>query len=408
MNREDLVEMAKHNIAHIKSNSVDQEEAILKVPASFYTDPARWEQEREKLFLRLPIVVALSSELNEPGAYRSVEIMDRPVLVVRQDDGSAQAFMNMCTHRGAQVVPVGNGKGSRFSCPYHGWTYGKAGNLIGVASPKEFGEIDKSCYGLPKLRTFEKSGFVWAILDPSATIAFDTFLSGYDEAIGAFGLDKWHVFGRKRLDSVNWKLMYDGYVDFYHLPVLHRATFGTKFSNQALNFRWGPHQRITTPDPTLLKLEGQPEAEWDLKSMLKGVWPMFPNAALISIDGRGSAMMFSQIFPGNSVLEGYSTHVFLTEKELTDEAEREAAEAQFTFLVEVLRDEDYTAAEGIQKNLLTGARDHILFGRNEPGGQAFHGWIDDIVNAQDDAEVTGLFERAHNRRYVADEKAVTA
>lgn len=406
MKRDDFVEMTRHNIAHVKAGTVDQEEDILKVPSTFYTDPDRWEQERQKVFFRMPQVVALTGELREKGDYRSVEIMGRPVVTIRQEDGSAQAFVNMCTHRGAQVVPVGNGRGSRFSCPYHGWTFGRAGNLIGIASPKEFGAIDKDCYGLTKLRTFERSGFVWAILDPTATIDFETFLSGYADAIGAFNLENWHVFGRKELRSVNWKLMYDGYVDFYHLPVLHRATFESKFANQALNFRWGPHQRITTPDPTLLKLEDQPEADWDMKTMMKGVWPMFPNGALISIDGRGTMMMFSQIFPGDTVLEGYSTHVFLTEKEKTSEEEREAAEKQFSFLVDVLRDEDYTAAEGIQKNLLAGVRDHVLFGRNEPGGHVFHGWLDDIVNAQDDEELTRLFDLARNRRFVTDKKAV--
>lgn len=403
MNREDLIAMTRHNIARVNSGTVDQEAEILKVPAEFYTDADRWEQERQKVFLRMPIVVALSAELREPGAYRAAEIMGRPILVVRQDDGSVQTFANMCSHRGAQVAPLGNGKAARFSCPYHGWTYGKAGNLIGVASASEFGQIDKKCYGLPKLRTFERAGFVWALLDPTATIDFETFLSGYDDAIDGFGLGRWHVFGRKRLDSVNWKLMYDGYVDFYHLPVLHRATFKSKFANQALNFRWGPHQRITTPDPSLLKLDQQPETEWDLKSMLKGVWPMFPNAALISIDGRGTAMMFSQIFPGDTVLQGYSTHVFLTEKELVDPEERAKAEAQFAFLVDVLRDEDYAAAEGVQRNLLSGARDHVLFGRNEPGGHAFHGWLDAIVNAPDAAAVEDLFRRAHNRRFVGDQ-----
>lgn len=405
MNRQELIDMARHIIARVQSETVDQEEQVLQIPASAYTEPVRWEAECTKIFGGLPLVVALSCELKQPGDYRSFEIMQRPLLVVRQSDGTAQAFVNMCSHRGARVVSEGNGRASRFTCPYHGWTYDNAGKLVGVPGAREFGEIDRDCYSLTRLRTYERSGFVWAILDPKSTLPFETFLSGYDQAIDAFGVANWHVFGRKRLTSVNWKLTYDGYVDFYHLPVLHRATFKSKFSNQALNFRWGPHQRISTPDPSLLKLAEQPEAEWDVKSMLKGVWPMFPNAAMISIDGRGTAIMFSQIFPGASVLESYSTHTFLTERELTSDEERAAAEKQFTFLVDVLRDEDYAAAEGVQKNLLTATREHVLFGRNEPGGHHFHGWVEDIVNAKSEEQLLALFARSSNQLFVGGQPA---
>jgi len=37
-----------------------------------------------------------------------------------------------------------------------------------------------------------------------------------------------------------------------------------------------------------------------------------------------------------------------------------------------VRDEDYRLAEGLQANLQSGARDHLVFGRNEPGLQHRH------------------------------------
>ncbi len=391
MNHKLLVEMTRHNIAHVKADTADQSNDILEIPGSFYTDPERWASECRNVFGRLPLVVALSSEIAEPGMYRAAEFMNRPVLVARRKDGTAQAFVNMCTHRGAQIVEDGKGKANRFTCPYHGWTFANTGQLIGVPSAKEFGEIDRDCFGLTHLPTFEHNGFVWAVLDPASQLNIKQFLSGYDDVLGVFGFESWHVFGRKRLESANWKLTYDGYVDFYHLPVLHKKTFGDKFSNRAISFNWGPHQRIVTPDPSLLKLEEKPESEWDTKKMLKGVWPMFPNAALISIDGRGDAMMFSQIFPGDSVENSYSTHVFITERELTRQEERDAAEEQFSFLVRVLAEEDYPVCYDIQKNLNSGVRDKVVFGRNEPGGQIFHGWVDRVVRASSDEELNMLF-----------------
>lgn len=402
MVRDDLVRLARHNIEHVKAGTADQETDILTVPSEIYTDPELWERERQRIFLRLPTVVAMTAELREPGDYRSVELMGRPVLVVRQKDGSVQTFANMCSHRGSELVPPGNGRAARFTCPFHGWTYARSGELLAYPSSGSFGNLDKTCFGLTKLRTHEAAGFVWAILDPESKIDFEAFLSGYDKTIDLFNLKDWHVYDRKILRSANWKLMYDGYVDFYHLPSLHRKTFKTKFSNEALNYRWGPHQRVTTPDKSLLKLESQPEEDWGVLQMMKGVWPMFPTGALISIDGQGTRMMFSQIFPGENVLEGYSTHVFLTASKLETQEELDLAAEQFTFLTDVLRDEDYTCAEGVQKNLVAGTRDSLVFGRNEPGSQAFHRWVEEITKTEDDEEVNALFRRAHNKRFVSD------
>jgi hypothetical protein len=35
--------------------------------------------------------------------------------------------------------------------------------------------------------------------------------------------------------------------------------------------------------------------------------------------------------------------------------------------------------------------DHVLFGRNEGGGQRFHGWVDRIIEARDDDELNAMF-----------------
>ncbi|WP_129782478.1 aromatic ring-hydroxylating oxygenase subunit alpha [Peristeroidobacter soli] len=391
IDRERLIEMARHNIAHVKADSIEQAEEIAKVPSDHYTDAARWNAERDRVFKELPLVLALSTELANPGDYRALNVLEVPVLLVRDADGVARAFVNMCSHRGARLVEEGAGNATRFSCPYHGWTYTRAGDLFGVASPKDFGVIDKRCYGLTRLPTFERAGLIWVVLNPASTLDFDGFLSGYAASLGAFGFEHWHVFGRKQLSSANWKLTYDGYLDFYHLPVLHKLTFKAKFSNRALSYQWGPHQRVVTPDPTLLKLETAAPEAWDLKHMLKGVWTIFPNVAFISVDGRGTAMMMSQIFPGGSVGESFSQHTFITERELTTEEERRAAEEQFSFLVKVLREEDYPACRGIQANLLSGARDHVLFGRNEMAGQVFHRWLDRLVQADGGEARNALF-----------------
>jgi hypothetical protein len=40
--------------------------------------------------------------------------------------------------------------------------------------------------------------------------------------------------------------------------------------------------------------------------------------------------------------------------------------------------------------LRSGAKSHVLFGKNELGGQQFHAWVDRLIDASDD-ELPGLF-----------------
>jgi carnitine monooxygenase subunit len=48
------------------------------------------------------------------------------------------------------------------------------------------------------------------------------------------------------------------------------------------------------------------------------------------------------------------------------------AQAVFDYAHATVRDEDYRLVAGLQANLESSARDHLLFGRNEPGLQHRH------------------------------------
>ena len=47
-------------------------------------------------------------------------------MVVRDREGTLRAFVNVCRHRGAEVV-TGRGSCTALQCHYHAWTYGLDG-----------------------------------------------------------------------------------------------------------------------------------------------------------------------------------------------------------------------------------------------------------------------------------------
>jgi phenylpropionate dioxygenase-like ring-hydroxylating dioxygenase large terminal subunit len=384
-----LVEMARQNLAHVAAGTIAQAPAVARVPAANYLDPARFEREVARIFRRLPLVLAFSAELARPGDYKAITAAGVPVLIARGADGALRAFLNTCSHRGAQLVAEGCGRARRFVCPYHAWTYDERGALVGVFQAADFGDVDPARHGLTALPVAERAGLVWVTLDPASTLDVDRFLCGYDALLAAFGFESWHVVGRREVAGPNWKIAYDGYLDLYHLPILHKNTFGPDFPNRALYHAFGPHQRVDSPNPLLKKLEGRPEAEWDARYLLGGIWTIFPHVSIASFDAGGRAVLVSQLFPGASVGESVTVQTFLLEK-APDDAARAAADKTFELLGYVVREEDYATGLRQQRALAARPRRDVLFGRNEGGGQRFHRWVDHLL-ATDDAALASAF-----------------
>ena len=203
------------------------------------------------------------------------------------------------------------------------------------------------------------------------------------------GLADSHLVGQQSIPGPGWKIAYDGYLDLYHLPILHKDTFGPDYPNKANYYNWGPHQRVTGPDISLSQYEELDESLWPTGHLLNGVWTIFPHISIASFDGGGRAIMLSQLFPGETPATSYTVQHYLMEKAPSEE-QVEAARAQFDFLKYVVQEEDYATGIKQQVALESGGKDYVMFGRNEGGGQRFHQWVDRLI-ATSDKDLPALF-----------------
>ena len=389
--RRHLVAVAKDLFAHEDAGTVPVADEIVEIPASRYTDQAYFEREKQQVFRRIPIIVAATAEIRNPGDHVSLEIAGIPVIVMRGRDRVARAFLNACTHRGA-ILSEGSGSSLRLKCPYHGWAFDEKGALVGVPCRQEFGDVDTERHGLKAFPTHERAGLVWAILNPGSTLDVDTFLGEFGPQLEQFGLENWHVFGRQSYKGANWKLAFDAHLDFYHLPVLHRNTFGADVSPQAFYYHYGPHMRLTRPgkrgvpvnpgDPDLFSERELPEEQWTNEAMMLGEWIIYPNVSINSFYRGGRGILISQIFPGDKVDESVTVQTYLLQNEPND-AQREEAQQLFDFLGHVVSTEDLPTSYNQQRALSTGILNSLQFGRNEGGLQRFHKWTDRILNTAD-------------------------
>ncbi len=274
-------------MAHANAGTIPQANNLFKVPVGNYFEVDRWQDEMSKVFKRMPLMLAMTAEVPVAGDYKAMDVGGVPILICRNRDGQVKAFINSCSHRGSQLVDEGTGHTTKFTCPYHAWTYGLNGQLAGIFAPDEFGEIDRSCHGLTELPSMERAGLIWVTLDKNSKLNSHDFLSGYDEMLAHFGFENWYHFGSQRVEGPNWKIAYDGYMDLYHLPILHKATFGPEFPHQAIYYSWGPHQRVAGPTRGMEGLLGDDADKWPTEFLTAGVWTIFPHVSIAGFDGGG-------------------------------------------------------------------------------------------------------------------------
>jgi nitrite reductase/ring-hydroxylating ferredoxin subunit len=392
MSREKLVELARSHLHHAKNGTVPLADDVAKVPVENYFDPDRWEAEMEKIFSRVPLVLGFSAELKKSGDYKAMEVCGVPLILVRGRDGIVRGFVNMCSHRGAQLVDNGNSSTRSFSCPYHAWTYNLTGDLVAILDDQDFGEVDTSCMGLTPLNVEERVGILWGSITPGNDLHLNEFLAGYDEYLESHDLANCELVGQQTVEGPNWKVAYDGYLDFYHLPILHKDTFGPDYNNKSIFDNWGAHQRVQAPDHRLLDLADLPEEEWPHTKLVSGVWTIFPHISIASFDAGGHIYMISQLFPGSDPDTSITHQNFLATFTPTEEQKENIAQTM-DFLRYVVAEEDYYTGNRIQKTVKTGAKSHFYFGRNEEGGQRFHRWTDALIQADSEEDLLLLYKK---------------
>lgn len=192
-----------------------------------YTDPAIFEQELAHVFDNDWVMVGRQNSIPEPGNYMTATIGRRPIVCIRQKDGSIRAFANFCLHRYARLL---DGRGKvlrRIVCPYHAWTYEITGQLIGITDPKGFGDACKSEMGLQELACEVWLGFVFVALRrdlpsmASKLAPLARHLAHYDLST----YEDRYVFDEE-IWAGNWKLVYENFVECYHVTYAHKQSIG--------------------------------------------------------------------------------------------------------------------------------------------------------------------------------------
>jgi len=366
-------ELVRRAVQQYRAKGTDQAPSTMKLPVEAYLDPDRYRHEVDQIFHRLPLALALSLELSGPHSYVAQTVMETPVLLTRDEDGVARAFLNVCRHRGATVCVQGAGSARRFTCPYHGWNYDSDGALAGVFGAAVFGDIDRNQLGLTELPCAERSGLIWVALQPDANFDIDDWLGDFAPELDTLDLTNWHLLEQRELvGSPGWKVAWDGYLESYHHKFVHPETVGKQtVSNLLLHDAYGPHQRIVFARRELAEIVDVDETDWvNPGQYIRQIHSGFPNLSISGI--LGDHALVSQLYPGPTPDVTVTRQTVLAARKPETAQEKAASQAFSELVLVAVRDEDYAIGQTIQAALKSGANDAFTFGRNEIALQHYH------------------------------------
>ncbi len=194
------------------------------LPQRAYSAPEVFELEAERVFRNEWLAVCGSEDLPEHGDYLALEVADEPVVVIRGADGELRAFANVCRHRGTLLYTEGRGRAEQVVCPYHAWSYDRAGALTAVPYPGR-AEIDRASHGLLRFHLEIWRGIVFIHLGAEPDVLVER-LAGLDELLDPYAFERFASSGPWGAYAwqANWKLAFENALDWYHVFHAHPTT----------------------------------------------------------------------------------------------------------------------------------------------------------------------------------------
>lgn len=197
------------------------------LPGSFYTDPAVFAAQKERVFARSWQFLADERVVRERGSLLPVTLLpgclDEPLLVTRDHEDRLHVLSNVCTHRGNLLATQACTKSS-ITCNYHGRRFDLDGRFRSMPMFEE-------TIGFPSERdhlarvAFEKLGpFIFASLAPAAPFA--ALASDVQLRMSWMPLDELAFDAARSREfefQANWALYCDNFLEGFHIPYLHAA-----------------------------------------------------------------------------------------------------------------------------------------------------------------------------------------
>jgi glycine betaine catabolism A len=194
----------------------------------YFVSPEIFAKEQKNIFSQQWVLVGHQSQIAQAGDYFTAEIARENLIIVRDKRGAIHGFYNVCRHRGSRVIEDRNGQLSGgIQCPYHAWTYGLDGRLLGAPHMDDVPGFNKTGYSLQPVNLALWEGFIFVNLADASTQrgGYISLEEWFAPLAGKFS--RWNLpalGSAKRIEydvQANWKLIFENYSECYHCLGVH-------------------------------------------------------------------------------------------------------------------------------------------------------------------------------------------
>ena len=163
------------------------------------------------------------------------------------------------------------------------------------------------------------------------------------------------------------------FLEGYHIRHLHKDSFyPLGYDNLVLNDYYGRHSRVIFPFNRIENLRELRPAERSARGNLTAVYQVFPSSLVALLTHHVNVLSFDSLSQTKTRISGYALY--------EEGIPLEKVDKDIGFLFQGL-DEDFAAAESIQRAISSRANKDFSFGRFEGAITHFHSGIADALSS---------------------------
>ena len=272
-----------------------------------------------------------------------------PLVITRDENGELRAFVNVCRHRGSELVLQECGNRKTLQCHYHAWTYNLDGTLRTAPGMKYEESFDKTHFSLRSVQIEAWGPFLFATLDKEAA-PLRSVLGELPDLLLATGvkLDGLNRRVRQTYEvAANWKVVVDNYLECYHCPV---ANHGFSALIDTNNYTVAEYEYFSTQGGPQ-KAHAHPDKAPRFNKhgvVTDGFFAyLWPNFTLNLYPGPGNLSL-------NLFLPLAVDRTLAIFDYLFDDAVSQSDQEQFGQFIDQVQREDIVLCESVQRGLSTG------------------------------------------------------
>jgi glycine betaine catabolism A len=203
----------------------------------YFVSPEIFAEEQAKIFSKQWVLVGHQSQIADAGDYVVQQVIGESLIVIRDKSGVIRGFYNVCRHRGTRLCEDKTGQVRAIQCPYHAWTYGLDGRLIGAPHMDDVPGFDKAEHSLHAVNLALWEGFIFVNLNAGGTrlrseatarqapgdfISLERWFAPLAGKFSHWNMSILRLARRIEYDvRANWKLIFENYSECYHCPGVH-------------------------------------------------------------------------------------------------------------------------------------------------------------------------------------------